>query len=92
MGLRIKNALGMVPISRIHSTVDDPASSTVIVGVAPPSLEDVISGASCEQPFDLKSFTVFAKRNLFVETLLFLGEVRGLCVRLFFVSLLRKEK
>lgn len=64
---------GQVP--RIYSAADDPASSTVIVGVAPPSLEDVISGASCEKPFDLQSFTVFAKRNLFVETLLFLAEV-----------------
>ncbi|CAM9323096.1 unnamed protein product, partial [Pylaiella littoralis] len=36
------------------------ASPTVIVGQSVPSLEDVISGAMAEPPFDLASFMVFA--------------------------------
>lgn len=49
-------------------------SSTVIVGKAPP-LEDVLDGSWTEQPFDKESFTAFAKRNLFAESLDFLNEV-----------------
>lgn len=54
-----------------------PPSGVVVVGTAPP-LDDVLSGASTEKPFDLDSFMAFAKRNLFTETLHFLAEVRAL--------------
>ncbi|CAM9811723.1 unnamed protein product, partial [Hapterophycus canaliculatus] len=53
-------------------------SSTVIVGESAPSLEDVISGAATEQPFDLASFMVFAERRLFLEAVVFLTEVDAL--------------
>ena len=49
-------------------------SSTVIVGQSAPSLEDVLSGNSTEQPFDLASFMVFAERRLFSEAVAFLTE------------------
>lgn len=49
-------------------------SSTVIVGKTPP-LEDVLDGSWTEPPFDKASFTAFAKRNLFAESLDFLSEV-----------------
>lgn len=56
--------------------------STVVVGSAPP-LEDVISGAYTERPFDLASFSAYAVKNLFSENLDFLREVRRLWARLF---------
>lgn len=48
--------------------------AVVVIGNAPP-LEDVLSGASAEAPFDLASFTTFAERSFFTETLMFLAEV-----------------
>lgn len=50
---------------------------TVVVGTAPP-LEDVISRAYTERPFDLDSFLAYAKKNFFAENLAFLEEVSGL--------------
>ena len=54
---------------------DNEEASTVIVGKAPPSLEDVLTGASKEKPFDLESFMKYAERHFFSEALLFLTEV-----------------
>lgn len=54
-------------------------SSIVMVGAAPP-LEDVIGGAYTERPFDLESFSAYAKKNLCFENLAFLREVCVVCV------------
>lgn len=48
-------------------------SSTVVVGAAP-DLGEVLNGEA-EHPFDRESFTEYARRNLFVESLEFLVEV-----------------
>ncbi|CAM9678536.1 unnamed protein product [Ectocarpus fasciculatus] len=50
---------------------------TVVVGTAPP-LEDVLSRAYTERPFDLDSFLTYAKKNYFSENLAFLEEVTNL--------------
>lgn len=47
----------------------------VVVGNIPP-LEDIISGACTEKPFDLESFNAYARNNHFVENLDFLRKVR----------------
>lgn len=47
---------------------------TVVVGAAPP-LEDVISGAYAERPFDLASFSAYSKTHHCAENLDFLKEV-----------------
>lgn len=49
---------------------------TVVVGTAPP-LEDVLSRAYTERPFDLDSILAYAKKNFFAENLAFLEEVSG---------------
>lgn len=59
----------------IPRTLSEEEASTVIVGKAPPSLEDVLSGAINEKPFDLESFMKYAERHFFSEALLFLTEV-----------------
>lgn len=46
----------------------------VVVGTAPP-LEDVLSGAYKEPPFDLDSFSAYATKTFFAENLAFLEEV-----------------
>lgn len=48
--------------------------STVVMGSAPP-LEDIISGAYTERPFDLASFYAYAENKIFTENLDFLREV-----------------
>ncbi|CAM9784203.1 unnamed protein product [Pylaiella littoralis] len=48
--------------------------STVVVGSAPP-LEDIISGAYTQRPFDLASFYAYAENKIFTENLDFLREV-----------------
>ncbi|CAM9250730.1 unnamed protein product, partial [Ectocarpus fasciculatus] len=51
--------------------------STVLVGTAPP-LEDVLSGAYKEPPFDRDSFSAYATKTFFAENLAFLEEITAL--------------
>lgn len=63
-------------LPRAYSQDEEASAVVVIVGQAPPPLEDIISGVSTEKPFDMESLMTFAERRLFSEGIVFLTEVR----------------
>ncbi|CAM9347070.1 unnamed protein product [Choristocarpus tenellus] len=60
------------------TSLDETKNSMVVVVGKEPGLEDLLTGRSNQEPFDLASFTNFAKANLFEETVDFLRAVQAL--------------